>query len=599
MASSRKFEVTGFASGEVTYEVLAERLEAIANNTPGVVFQYLVKPDGSDRLLYVSKGCEAIWGLTQEECLRDMNNIWNMIRKGGDLEQVVADVQASIQDLSRWQSKFRIMREDGSIRYHEGFGNPVRLLDGSTRWDSIIIDITDQHTRNELIVYQNRLLKDLNKVISLILGNEDWFDVLDEIMRITGEVLNVDRVYYFETFVDSSNQMTRIGQRLEWCNTGVEPTIENELLQNIDMNDYPDFYTPLKTGNAYKAIISQLEDSPTKRALIDLDLKSVICLPIIVDGTFFGFIGFDDCVNEREWDESELNFLSTITSNLSLAVKRQSDKSALSRLNEELHQNSETMQQLNAELKRKAEALKKANLELKKQSKALKQSNDDLEQFVYIVSHDLQEPLRMITSFMALLEKKYAHYLDEKARQYIFYATDGASRMRRMLMDLLEYSRASRSNLETEPVDMNALLQEVILSHNVVIQESKAEITVDHLPTIQTSRTPLLQVVQNLLANALRYVAPGVSPKVRVHAVETPSEWQFSVSDNGIGIASENFDKIFVIFQRLNLNEPRYAGTGLGLAIAKKIIERLGGKIWVESVVGEGSTFTFTIPKHS
>lgn len=242
--------------------------------------------------------------------------------------------------------------------------------------------------------------------------------------------------------------------------------------------------------------------------------------------------------------------------------------------------------------------LQKVNRSLKDKSKVLEASNAELEQFAYIASHDLQEPLRMITSFLTMLEKKYDAVLDEKGKKYIHFAVDGAQRMRHIILDLLDFSRIGRINMERVKVDVNRVLQEVISLNNNIITESRAIIeTVDEMPVIDAAKGPMHQLFQNLLNNAIKYREKGKQPVVYISCKEDEEYWQFSVRDNGIGINPEYTDKIFNIFQRLHGND-KYSGTGMGLAICKKIVEDHGGEIWVESKEGEGSTFFFTMKKN-
>lgn len=242
------------------------------------------------------------------------------------------------------------------------------------------------------------------------------------------------------------------------------------------------------------------------------------------------------------------------------------------------------------------ESLKNLNNELKRINHELASSNAELEQFAFVASHDLQEPLRMITGFLTMLEKKYGPQLDEKANQYIYFAVDGAKRMRGIILDLLEYSRVGRMNTTREEVDCNQTIADIRQLLKTQLEEKSAVLTADKLPTLLTYKLPLQQVFQNLISNALKYGRPDVVPEIHVGCEETEENWRFSVKDNGIGIAEEFRKKIFVIFQRLHYT-PDIPGTGMGLAIAKKIIDWQGGKIWVESTVGEGSTFYFTLPK--
>ncbi|HAC14442.1 MAG TPA: hypothetical protein DCE78_00640 [Bacteroidetes bacterium] len=242
------------------------------------------------------------------------------------------------------------------------------------------------------------------------------------------------------------------------------------------------------------------------------------------------------------------------------------------------------------------EKLIQLNKELNKYITELHRSNADLEQFAYVASHDLQEPLRMISSFLTLLKKRYDRQLDEKAHQYINFAYNGAARMRQILLDLLAFSKLGSKDHQVENVSLDVVLNEVCKLLRQPIIESGATVHFENLPIIETKRTPLVQMFQNLINNAIKYKKDNVLPMINISATENDEEWTISVADNGIGIEKEYYERIFVIFQRLH-NQEEYGGTGMGLAIVKKIVGNLGGKIWVESELGKGSTFYFTLPK--
>ncbi len=225
----------------------------------------------------------------------------------------------------------------------------------------------------------------------------------------------------------------------------------------------------------------------------------------------------------------------------------------------------------------------------------LARSNAELQQFAYVSSHDLQEPLRMVISYLSLLDRKYKDQLDPKAQEYIHYAVDGGKRMRELIDDLLEYSRIETKGRKFAPVAMNEVVEDVIKVLKVPIEESKAKIVVGPLPTIMADGTQMAQVMQNLLSNAIKFHGPE-RPIVHISASQAPREWVFAVKDNGIGLNMEHTTMLFQMFQRLHTRS-EYPGTGVGLAIAKKIVERHGGRILVESEEGKGATFYFTIPK--
>ncbi|MCL6260617.1 PAS domain S-box protein [Aquiflexum sp. TKW24L] len=242
------------------------------------------------------------------------------------------------------------------------------------------------------------------------------------------------------------------------------------------------------------------------------------------------------------------------------------------------------------------ESLKNLNNELESKAKKLEFSNSELEQFAFIASHDLQEPLRMVTSFMSQLERKYGNQLDEKAHTYIGFAKDGATRMKGIIRDLLDYSRAGKVETEKEKIDLNLSLKDYVLLRKKLLADNGGSILFQSLPLVEAYKAPLEQTIYNLLDNALKYSKPSTSPVVRINVKDEGNYWLFSIQDNGLGISEEYFDQIFVIFQRLH-NRDEYSGTGMGLAIVKKNVESWNGKIWLDSIKGTGTTFFFTLPK--
>jgi len=225
---------------------------------------------------------------------------------------------------------------------------------------------------------------------------------------------------------------------------------------------------------------------------------------------------------------------------------------------------------------------------------ALQRSNTEFEQLAYVASHDMQEPLRKIASYLQLLAQRYQGRLDADADEFIGYAVDGAKRMQALINDLLAFSRVGTKAKPFAPADCNAIVRTALLDLQISIEECGAQIEVGELPTVLGDATQLPLLFRNLLSNAIKFRRDGV-PRIAVRAEPSGGSWRFAVSDNGIGIGAEYFERIFIIFQRLH-GRSRYAGTGIGLAICKKIVERHGGQIEVHSTLGEGSTFAFTLP---
>lgn len=241
-------------------------------------------------------------------------------------------------------------------------------------------------------------------------------------------------------------------------------------------------------------------------------------------------------------------------------------------------------------------SLMKAEKELTIKNNELNNTNKELEHFSYGASHDLQEPLRMISSYMELLQKKYDGQLDEKAQSYIHYAVDGTKRMKILIRDLLDFSKTSSTPITYEPVDINLILNDIKKTFHENMKEEGAGIFFSELPVIKANKTQMMQIFQNLIGNAIKYRTEN-PPQIHITAKADETNWIFSVKDNGQGIDAKHFDRIFVMFHRIHTHAS-HKGTGIGLAVCKKIAERHGGTIWVESEAGKGSTFFFSIAKN-
>ena len=246
---------------------------------------------------------------------------------------------------------------------------------------------------------------------------------------------------------------------------------------------------------------------------------------------------------------------------------------------------------------RRAIEEKDLRAENRRTQEELARSNRDLEQFAYVASHDLQEPLRMVATYTQLLSERYQGKLDENADKYIHYAVEGALRMQALVKDLLAFSRVGRKQETPRETDCNLVARNVMANLQSVIQETGARISYEGLPVLVADPSELLQLFQNLIGNAIKF-RRGQPPEIRITAEKKKKEWLFSVEDNGIGIAPQHVDDVFVIFKRLHTRE-EYPGSGIGLAICKKIVEHNQGQIWVESRPGQGSTFHFTWPYSS
>src|ERR1700716_2361232 len=289
-----------------------------------------------------------------------------------------------------------------------------------------------------------------------------------------------------------------------------------------------------------------------------------------------------------------LDFLNNIANSIARVLDTRLYQSQLSKTNELLLERTSELQQSNRQLASEVVERQRAEAVLAQRSQELARSNAELEQLVYVASHDLQEPLRMVACYMQLLEQQYQDRLDADAHEFIGFAVDGAKRMQALIEDLLAYSRVASRAKPLQPTDCAAVVQTVLRSLRMAIEESGAEIQCGTLPVVMGDAAQLTQLLQNLIANAIKFRGTE-APRIAVWAQPEDAFWRFSVQDNGIGIAPEYFDRIFVMFQRLH-SRSMHPGTGIGLAICKKIVERHGGGVWGGAGPPPGRGFLSPLP---
>ncbi|MBD2665343.1 multi-sensor signal transduction histidine kinase [Richelia sinica FACHB-800] len=416
---------------------------------------------------------------------------------------------------------------------------------------------------------------------------------LDEILYTTvtevQKLLQTDRVLIFQILGDGSGRVIQEAVLPGWKvilgQSIFDPCFKQEYIQQYGQGRVRAIFD-IETANI---------ETCHRELLQRFQVKANLVVPILVRESLWGLLIAHNCSAPREWNMFEQELLKQLADQIGIAI------SQAQLLAQETHQRQE-----------------------------LSRSNAELEQFAYIASHDLQEPLRMVTSYLQLLERRYKPLLDTNGEQYIAYAVDGARRMQILIQDLLNYSRVNTRGQPFTIINCHSILLKAIANLQVAIDESNTIITYDPLPEIRGDATQLTQVFQNLMSNAIKFHR-AIPPKIHIGVCRrerevagvklTPDmeesredglivsslptsyslqpnishEWLFSIQDNGIGIDTQYTEKIFAIFQRLH-SRSKYPGTGIGLAICKKIIERHGGSIWVESQPGQGSTFYFTIP---
>ncbi|MDO9000851.1 MAG: PAS domain S-box protein [Bacteroidota bacterium] len=734
------------------------RLKSLSHNLPGVVFQYVIYPDGTDKLLHVTDGAELIWGFSAEEAMQNNQQIWKQIEKGGDLEAHKKSIEISIETKSLWKNKYKYVMPNNEIRTHLGYGTPTFLADGTIVFNSVILDISEEAKNEELLKQTSKIARIGSWEVDLINNSIFWSDITHEIHETPenfkpqlSEAINFYREDFRELVTEAVNTCIETGTPFDF-EAIIVTNKNNEVwvrsigkAQMLDgqcariFGSFQDIHERKVIEDQKNSLLTTLEKSLNElyifdaetlkfsyvnqgalnnigyseqeiKALTPLDIKPEftaatfnqlvkplvnkkeekiifftnhkrkngslypveVHLQFVVEGNNKRFLAVILDITERKKTEAaqimaqnnyqelfdksndaiyvhdidtgqliDVNYRATELTGFDKMDFLEKDPSILFTDNPEysmekaigyVQKAAQGKPQVFEWLAKKKDGtsgwfemtLKRTSIagvdkilafqrditERKKSEKELLELNnilktklaelevayEELEQFAYIASHDLQEPLRMISSFMDQLKRKYGEQLDDKAHQYIEFAIDGAKRMKQIILDILEYSRAGKIQEKAQSIDLKKILDEYKILRRKVIAEKQVVFETGELPIITSYNTPLVQVVHNLLDNAIKYSKNDENPVVKITCIDRNKFWEFCIEDNGIGIDEKYFTKIFVIFQRLH-NRDTYSGTGIGLSIVKKQVESLGGKVWIESKVNVGSKFYFTMPK--
>jgi PAS domain S-box-containing protein len=538
-------------------------------DTAGVMF-LAIGTDGTVSLIN-QKGCELL-GYEQEKVI---GNEWTEHFVPTDARK---DVEAVLQALLA-----------GEVEPVEYFENSVLTKSGEERfiaWHNTVL--RDESGNISGVLSSGEDITDIKRAEEMLWQRAAQLSLLNMVGNKIASVLDLD------SLLDKATQLVQESFGYHHASIFTIGRDQGELVMRTKAGSFAHLYPPdhrLKLGQGMvgwvglhgETLLTNDVDAEPRYVNLYPDILptgSELSVPLRVAGEIIGVLDVQS-PQRNAFDDNDVMVIETLADQIAIAIEN-------ARLYKELQQ--ELTERVRIEAIR-AQAEKR----LEHYAAELERSNRELEQFAYVASHDLQEPLRMVTSYLQLLERRYRGRLDQDADDFITYAVDGASRMRMLINDLLTYSRVSTRAKPFEPTDCSEILNHALSNLRVASEENEATITFDHLPIVEVDATQLTQVFQNLISNAIKFHRADVPPCIHVSAERQGDEWRFSVRDNGIGIAPEHSERIFLIFQRLHTRE-EYPGTGIGLAVCKKIVERHNGRIWVESIPGGGSTFYFTIP---
>nr|WP_308796222.1 PAS domain-containing protein [Tolypothrix sp. FACHB-123] len=521
--------------------------------------------------VFFSTPWKAMLGYQDHEIANNVEE-WSKRVHPDDLDWVLQAIQDHFAKKTPYYiTEHRVQCKDGSYKWildrgqalWDNAGNVVRMVGSHT-------DVDDRKRAEEEIKRQNLRSQLFSEITFKIRETLHLDDILQTTVTEIQKLLHADRVLIFRLWADGSGTVVQEAVLPDW-----PVVLGQNILDPCFQQNYVDKYRQGRVSaitDVAKANISECH----RELLQQYGVQANLVVPILIRDGVWGLLIAHQCHNPREWQSFELDLLQQLANQIGIALSQ-------------------------------AQLLEQET----RHAQELTRSNGELEQFAYIASHDLQEPLRMVTSYLQLLERRYKNQLDARADEFISYAVDGAGRMQTLINDLLNYSRVSTRAQPFKLVDCNTIVEKAIANLQIAIAESNAVITAEPLPQLLADTTQLVQVFQNLIGNAIKFrreEPPQIYITATKNTIESNSEnshltpleneWLFSVRDNGIGLESQYADKIFVIFQRLH-SRSKYPGTGIGLAICKKIIERHGGRIWLESKPGEGSVFYFTIPEQT
>jgi PAS domain S-box-containing protein len=599
-----------------------------------MIFQFTRRADGSFCVPIASEGIRELYGCSPEDVKDDFSPITNVIHPD-DVEKLIVEIEYSAKNLTRFNFEFRVQLPGKAMKWLLSKSTPEKMEDGAIIWYGFNTDITDRKQAEDALFKLSEQLEHIGEMAKiggwemdiattqltysretarihevdfpyvppkLSQGNEYyppdvWPDVQAAVQAAIENGTSYDREWPFITakgkriWVRAQGFAVREnGKIIQLRGTFQDITerkqAEAELLKSE--HRYSSLFNHMQEGFALHEIICDTNGKPVDYRFLDMnpsfELLTGLKKSEIIGKTVLTVIPDTETFWIEKYGDVALNGNPMEFENYTAPLNRHYQIKSFCPAKNQF-----------AVLFSDITDRKRAEEVLFNTVQNLERSNKDLEQFAYVANHDLQEPLRMISSFTQLLERRYKDKLDQDANEYIRFAVDGAIRMQKLLNDLLEFSRIKNQTEQYDPVDTSALLGQAVANLQQLLTENTALVTNDDLPLIQADEAQMIRLFQNLIENAVKFHKKTELPQIHISCKKQDNMYWFSVADNGIGIEKQYHDKVFVVFQRLH-SVRDYPGTGIGLSICKRIVERHGGTIWFESIVNEGTTFYFTIP---
>ncbi len=524
-----------------------ERYELALQGTEVGLFDWDIEHD----TIYCSSSLKKILGIETNKLSPTMDWFGKLVHKD-DEELANSALISHLKNDTKYDVEGRLKHKNGKYIWMRSRGQAIRDKSGKAiRMVGYYVDISKRKKHEIFMQSIYILISDSNIPLSIKLNKiiEETCDFLNLESGIISKIEN--NKYYTLHFHSNSFEYNSIDTQniLDLSNTLCEYTIKrNEIFSITDVSK------------------SEYANHASHKLF---NINSYIAFPLYMHGKIFGTINFFDRESKTQpFEEREKSFVRLISQLITNEMMR-------AQYIENLHETENKLENAVEELTN---------------------SNAELESFTYVASHDLQEPLRMITNFTGILKNNYSDQLDERAREYLNISSRSANQMRMLIKDLLEYAHASTENEKIESVNLNIILNHVYNNLEKQIKESNARIVFKNMPIVQANQASMISLMQNLISNGIKFQPEGNTPVITIDSSDYEENWIISVSDNGIGISNQYLNKIFEPFKRLHAKS-EYNGTGIGLAVCNKIVQRLGGRLWIESDETTGSTFYFTIPK--